>query len=72
MFDGEAFQSFRGPCESLTYHLSPGHRTMNRQQDIDHLPAAAPIQGIVLIKLMSNTEQQRRMRNPQNTMHFII
>ena len=39
-FDGEAFQNFRGPCESLTYHSSPGHRTMNRQQDIDHLPPA--------------------------------
>ena len=71
MFDGEAFQNFRGPCESLTYHSSPGHRTMNRQQDIDHLPAA-PVQGIVFIKLMSNTEQQRRRKNPQNTMHFII
>ena len=71
MFDGEAFQSFRGPCESLRYHSSPGHRTMNRQQDIDHLPAAAPVQGIVFIKLqgivfnlMSNTEQQRRRKNP--------
>ena len=45
MFNGEAFQNFQGPCESLTYHSSPGHRTMNRQQDIDHLPAA-PTQGI--------------------------
>ena len=79
-FDGKAFQNFEGPCESLTYHSSPGHRTMNRQQDIDHLPAA-PVQGIVLIKLqgivfklMSNTEQQRRRKNPQNTitMPFIL